>query len=96
MPRSETALQRAIQRELQLRGFWVRKLHGSRFATVGDPDLIAVRAGRIYAMECKQPGKQPRKIQTYRLAQLEAAGAIVGVVTSLEEALDLVSRHAVA
>lgn len=96
MQQSEARLQRSIQRELRLRGYWVRKTHGSAFSVTGDPDLIAIKAGRVYGLEVKRPGGRVTKIQRHRLAELEAAGAIVGVVTSLEEALDLVSRHAVA
>jgi Holliday junction resolvase len=94
--RSEARLQRDIQRELRLRGFWVRKMHGGIYGVAGDPDLLAVRDGYAYGLEVKRPGERPTKIQRHRLGELEAAGAIVGVVTSLEEALDLVSQRAVA
>lgn len=91
MPRSEARLQRAIQHELRLRGFWTRKLHGGPFSVAGDPDLLAIRHGRAYALEVKRPGEVASPIQLRRLEELEAHGAVVGVVHSVEEAVRLVS-----
>lgn len=91
MAASEASIQRAIQRELRLRGFWIRKLHGGPFSVAGDPDLLAIRHGRAFALEVKRPGEKPAPIQLRRLEELEAAGAVVGVVHSVEEAVALVS-----
>lgn len=68
------------------------KVHGGPFQQVGIPDLIGCLEGRFVAIEVKQPGKEPTKIQATILKKLAAAGAVVGVATSVEEARAIVER----
>src|SRR5512146_1743807 len=58
---------------------------------VGTPDLLGCSRGRMVALEVKQPGEKPRPIQSHRLDEWRRAGAIAGVVRSVEEAVTLVS-----
>lgn len=64
----------------------IRKLHGTMYAVKGDPDLYGCIAGRMFVIECKQPGKYPSKIQYKRLREWNEAGAVTGVARSLEDA----------
>jgi hypothetical protein len=67
---------------------------GKRFAVPygwpmkGGPDILAVVAplGRLVAMECKTGDATPTKEQRACHAALRAAGAVVAVVRSVEDA----------
>jgi hypothetical protein len=67
-----------------------RKGHGSVYQT-GEPDVDAVVCGRAVKLEVKLPGEEPTALQARVLALWEAAGAVVGVVTSLDEAQAIVA-----
>ena len=67
------------------------KLHISGLQRAGDPDIVACWRGRALMIEVKMPGKKPTPLQEHRLAAWAAAGAIVGVVHSLEEAKACIS-----
>lgn len=90
--KAETRLVNAIRKALQDRygaaGKWV-KIHGSAMQESGLPDIIGCLGGRFVAMEAKMPGEVAEPIQAYRLDEYLAAGAAVGVVYSVDEALAL-------
>lgn len=67
-------------------GFWVTKFHGNAYSMSGVPDVLLVKDGRAYWLECKRPGEEPTKIQLHRMRELAAAGCPVAVVTSAAEA----------
>lgn len=69
----------------------VRKLHGSVYSTKGDPDIYGCIDGRMFQIECKQPGKNPRPIQTKRLKDWRKAGAASGVARNLKDAQEIVA-----
>lgn len=71
------------------------KTHGSAYQEAGTPDIIGCLGGRMLALEAKQPGKQPTKLQVRRLEEWRAAGAIAGVVTSVEEARNLLTAFSI-
>lgn len=58
------------------------------FQEAGIPDLLVCYRGRFIGLEVKQPGAEsnvsPR--QAHVLSQIEAAGGIIAVVSSVEEA----------
>ena len=58
----------------------------------GVPDLLAVRDGRLFGLELKADGGRVSEAQAVMLAELEAAGAIVGVANGLDEALATLER----
>lgn len=70
---------------LRSRGFWVMKIYGNGIQRAGVPDLLAVKDGRAYFFEIKQPGKKPTKLQAYTIEELRVYGATVLVITSIDE-----------
>lgn len=83
----EKAVTIAILREAKRHApdLLVRKLHGSIFATAGDPDLYGSYKGRAFAIEVKRPGEKATPLQEARLRDWAAAGAITGTVHSAGE-----------
>lgn len=67
-------------------GFWAMKIHGNAFTAAGVPDVLAVKGGRAFWMECKRPGEEPTKVQVHRMRELASAGCPVAVVTSAADA----------
>lgn len=66
-------------------------IHGGVYCERGTPDIIGVIEGRMIALEAKRSTKEkPRKIQEWRLMQWKSAGAVVGVVTSVDDVVKLV------
>ena len=53
----------------------------------GVPDVIVIHAGRCYALELKRAGGRTTDNQRACLAALREAGAITGVVDSIDAAL---------
>jgi hypothetical protein len=64
----------------------VRKRHGTPMGIAGDPDLYGTIGGRHFELEVKRPGNEPTQLQLRRLDEWAAAGAMVGVVRSVDEA----------
>ena len=59
---------------------------GGQYMRRGLPDIIATVRGRTLALEVKQPGKKATELQLTVLLDLDAAGAVARVVTSLDDA----------
>lgn len=55
----------------------------------GTPDIIGSYRGRMFALEGKQPGKKPTKIQEERLKEWSEAGAITGVFNCFDDVIDI-------
>lgn len=89
MSQPEARLQRRIVKALKTRGFAAWRIRPMGLA--GWPDLYALQGGVAYHLEVKMPGGTATKLQSRRLEELRAAGAVVGVVTSVDEALEIVS-----
>lgn len=68
-----------------------RKLHGSIYAHKGDPDIYGCIDGRMFLIECKQPGENPTELQAAMLVKWGQAGAVVGVARSLQDAKDILT-----
>jgi hypothetical protein len=84
----ESLLVAEILRTLRaLPGVVVRKRHGSAWGVAGDPDLYGSINGRHFEIEVKRSGGRPTALQQARLKQWATSGALVGVATSVEEAL---------
>jgi hypothetical protein len=74
----------------QRRGVAVRKRHGTAMGVAGDPDLYGSVGGRHFEIEVKRPddpGSIPTELQAQRMQEWRAAGALVGVARSVEDAL---------
>lgn len=61
----------------------------------GVPDLLAVRDGRLFALELKAQGGRVSDAQREMLAALEAAGVATAVAYGLDEALAIFERWGV-
>jgi hypothetical protein len=67
----------------------VRKRHGTAFGVSGDPDLYGAINGRHFELEVKREGNPPTPLQERRLEEWRAAGAMAGVVHSVQEAREV-------
>ncbi|MBZ5619882.1 MAG: hypothetical protein LAQ69_14335 [Acidobacteriia bacterium] len=68
----------------------VRKRHGTAMGMAGDPDLYGTINGRHFEIEVKRPNdssSQLTELQTQRLMEWKAGGAITGVARSVGDAL---------
>ena len=84
----------AIVRSAKRQGWWTLKIHGGPYQPPGIPDLLLAKDGKAVWFEVKQPGKKPTAIQVRRMAEIEKqAGTPCYVVTSKEEADELLGRH---
>ncbi len=63
---------------------WV-KLHISPLQRAGDPDLHVTYHGHSHWMEIKAGKRKATTLQEHRLEQWRKAGAVVGVVRSVED-----------
>src|SRR5690606_41495962 len=61
-----------------------RKIHGGPYMS-GWPDILAVKDGQAYFFEVKRPGGRPTKLQLYELGEWMRVGAVVAVVTSVDD-----------
>lgn len=61
----------------------------------GVPDLLALRAGQLFALELKAQGGRVSDAQREMLAALKAAGAEAAVAWGLDEALEILERWGV-
>ena len=70
--------------------------HGSVFFERGTPDILGAINGRMLVLEAKRSTKErARKIQEWRLAEWRQAGAIIGVVSSVEEVKKILLHYGV-
>jgi hypothetical protein len=56
---------------------WYHKPRTAGFGASGTSDIVGchrARAGQLFAIEVKRPGKEPTAIQWRRLGEVEAAG----------------------
>lgn len=89
----EARIVNAILAELNaLPGCYARKTHGNRYS-VGWPDIVGVHRGESFALEVKVPGKDATPRQAHELAKWRQAGALVGVVHDVDEALDVLGHR---
>jgi hypothetical protein len=75
----------------------VRKRHGTVMGVAGDPDLYGTIRGRHFEIEVKRPNDpsaQLTELQTRRLLEWKAAGAITGVARSADDALVILGLKA--
>lgn len=91
---SESAIVKAILAYLNsLPGCLARKRWGGGMGVAGEPDIDACIHGRSLQVEVKRPGEHPTPLQWKRLGEWRKAGAIAGVVTSVEEVRELLERE---
>jgi hypothetical protein len=81
---------------------WAFKVVGSREQESGVPDLLVCVDGLLFGIEVKyqRPGEshehaldRATALQKIQIAELRAAGATAGVVTTAAEALDMIRER---
>jgi hypothetical protein len=95
MPRQpEGKLVAKIREMISDRGGRAFKIHGSGegFQEIGIPDILACYQGRFIGLEVKMPGGRVSPKQEQILKQIETAGGIAAVVTSVHEAKKALDR----
>lgn len=98
MPR-EAAIVKAGNEEVRSRGGWVRKPAKTE---AGDPDVHGCYRGLFVAIEYKQPGESPSRLQLWTLGQIRAAGGRTciarsrGDVSDFLDAIDAELDHRLA
>jgi hypothetical protein len=90
---NETKLSEGCQRRVvEVWSGAVLKIHGSAMQRRGEPDLLICVQGRLIAVELKQPGEVPTRLQMKRLRDWQKAGAIAGWATTEVELDRLLAR----
>ncbi len=85
----EKHIVKKIKTKLEAEGYWVMKIHGGPYQMAGLPDLLAIREGKSYWVEVKQPGKKATPLQERTLIKLRKYGCRAGVATNVEEAMEI-------
>lgn len=88
-PRRELTLQKKIVAAIKAEGGLARIIAQTPYTVIGDPDIAGTYLGRTLQFEVKEEGEKPTEIQLLRLSEWKAAGSIVGVVYSINDALHL-------
>jgi hypothetical protein len=90
---TERAIVKAILTYLNsIPGCLARKRWGGGMGVAGDPDIDACIRGRSVQLEVKRPGEKPTALQAKRLREWRKAGALVAVVSSVEEVKSLLTE----
>lgn len=71
---------------------YARGKHSSPFSK-GWPDVLGSLSGRTLAFEVKQPGKKATDLQAAEQTKWFKAGAIVGVVTNVEDVRQILAGY---
>jgi hypothetical protein len=87
----EARLVKKIQALIKKERGWCVKIHGgdNPFQQVGIPDLLCCVRGQFVGLEVKQPGEEASPMQKKVLREIEAAGGIAAVVSTVGEVVDL-------
>jgi Holliday junction resolvase len=90
----EKAIVAAVMAASRRLGWWCCKIHGNAYQLAGLPDVLAIKDGRAVWMECKQPGKEPTRIQNHRMRELIKAGCPCTTVRSAGDAVEFLESVA--
>lgn len=86
---TNTVVPRILAAIRKLDGLKAIKIHVDGYTEEGTPDIIGSYRGRAFALECKNETYQPTKKQLYELQMWREAGALVAVVRTPAEALEV-------
>lgn len=88
----EKDIQTKIMRYLEnIPSSYAWKVHNAGMYTArGIPDIQFVLNGQAYAFEVKRPGRSATQLQQAVMDDMRKAGAIVGVVTSVDDVKRLI------
>jgi hypothetical protein len=91
----EARLTRKILTQLrkEFGGYWV-KIHGGPFQRIGLPDIIGCVQGKFVGFEVKVPQRKDNvsDLQQANIDAIEAAGGTSAVITSYEDAAEILRR----
>lgn len=89
---TEARLRTAIIKNLTAYAGWWIVTHADGFGERGVPDIIGCYAGKFYGLEVKVPGKEYTltEVQSRVIAKINRAGGKAGMVTSVQQAMDMV------
>ncbi len=73
-------------------GAYLRKIHGNAFQHAGIPDIIGCVCGYFIALEVKTDEGRLSLIQELEGKEIIASKGIHGVVTDLEEAVEVIEK----
>lgn len=85
MPLEKVIVARVMATARRL-GWWATKIHGNAYQLAGLPDILCIKDGKAAWMECKQPGKEPTKLQNHRMRELISFGSPCATVRSAGDA----------
>lgn len=85
MPLEKVIVAKVIATARRL-GWWACKIHGNAYQVAGLPDVLCIKGGRAAWMECKQPGKDPTRIQNHRMRELISFGSPCATIRSAGDA----------
>jgi len=88
-PRESAIVTAILKRLHEIPHCVARKRHGTAFGIAGDPDIFGCVNGWHFEIEVKRPGEKPTPLQTHRLIEWRKAGAVTGVATTADEAVEL-------
>jgi hypothetical protein len=94
MPTEKSIVEAILKYLNSLEGTRARKIHGGPYMA-GWPDILCVKDGQAYFFEVKRPGGKATKLQLYELSEWMKAGAIVAIVTSVEDVRAVLERETV-
>lgn len=91
--KESTIVQKILKFLNALPGCVARKRWGGGMGVAGDPDISGCICGRHLEFEVKRPGEQPNVLQARRLEEWRRPGAVVAVVTSIEEVRNILASE---
>lgn len=71
------------------------KIHGGPYQQAGIPDILVCINGNFLGLEVKVPARKNNvtKLQEKTLQDIRDAGGVAAVVTSVEEAIEVIEEH---
>jgi hypothetical protein len=90
----EARIVKKIQALITKQGGRCFKIHGgdNPFQEAGIPDILACYRGWFIGLEVKQPGEEPSPLQRKVLNEIERAGGIALVVSTVAEVASLLAK----
>ena len=92
-PKEKTIVQKILTFLNEIPGCLARKRWGGGMGVTGDPDITGCLNGRHLELEVKRRGQRPTPLQAKRLEEWRKAGALVAVVTSVDEVRNLLESQ---
>lgn len=88
---TEAEIVKAMVKALRRAKCECSKIHGDPYQERGVPDILGCYKGKMFVIEAKRPGKEKNlsMYQRLKLKKYKAAGAKVGVATTVKQALKI-------